>query len=124
MGLFKGRLIALLAFALVWSSAQCVALCANEPSANAGTASPEPPCYHHHTPNSQTPPSCSNQQLPQADAPRPLLALTSNASHAAINVAVVSSIQISLPTAARTLPTLDVLWPPGLAVPPVVILRI
>jgi hypothetical protein len=124
MGLFKGRLIALLAFTLVWSSAQCVALCANEPSASAGTGSAEPPCHHHNTPNSQTPASCSYQQLPQADVPRHLPALTSNAGLAVIDVAVVSLIQVQLLTAAPTLPMLDVLWPLGFAVPPVSVLRI
>ncbi len=125
MDVLKRGLIALLAFALVWSSAQCLAACANESSASAGTASTEPPCHRHHAPNSQTPASCSNQQLPQADVPRPLLAPTSNASLATINaVAVVSLIQTPWLTAARSLPMLDVSWPPGLAVPPVVVLRI
>ena len=100
MGLFKGRLIAVLAFTLVWSSVQCVASCANEPSAGPATASTEPPC-HHHPPNGQTPASCSNQQLPQADGPRPLPELTSNASLAAIDAALVSYLQIPLLTAVR-----------------------
>jgi hypothetical protein len=121
--LFKARLIAVLAFTLMWSSAQCVAACANEPSASAGTASTEPPC-HHHAPSSQTPATCAKQQLPQADVRRPLEALTSIASLAAINVAGVPFIRFPLPAAACALPMLDVLWPPGLAVPPVVILRI
>jgi hypothetical protein len=123
MDLLRGRLIALLAFTLVWSGAQCVASCANEPSASAGTASTEPPC-HHHIPNSKTPASCSNQQLPQADVPRLSLALASHASLTAIHIGVVSFIQFPVLMNARPAPMLDVLWPPGLAVPPVAILRI
>lgn len=123
MAFFKGRLVALMAFALVWSSAQCVASCANGPSAGAGTASTEPPCHHHRGPSNQTSVYCS-QPLPQADVPLPLLALTSHAGIVAINVAVVPFIRIPPLTAAAALPMIDVLRPPGLAVPPVLVLRI
>lgn len=122
-GLFRGRLIALLAFVLVWTSAQCVALCANAPSTAAGTASSEPPC-HHRAPNSHTPMSCSSQQLPQADVPRSLLAPTSNTSLTAIDVAVVSFVQIPSLVASRAFPIPEVLRPPGIAVPPLVVLAI
>ena len=67
----KGRLIVLLAFALVWSSAQCAALCTVEPCRGAsGSTAGEPPCHHRHpAPANQIPAPCPHQVL-QADVPQ------------------------------------------------------
>ncbi len=118
---FKGRLIALLAFTLVWSSAHCMALCANQfPASGAGT---ELPCHQHH-PDNRIPASCSYPQLAQADVPRPALVLIPSAGVTAMHGAFSTLITIPLPPVARALPMLDVTWPFDLVAPRFGVLRI
>jgi hypothetical protein len=58
--LSKGRLIVVLAFALVLASTQCAALCIVGPCTDTGTEpAGETPCHHQHeAPDNQTPAPC------------------------------------------------------------------
>ena len=69
--LFKGRLIVVLAFALVLASTQCAALCIVGPCTDAGSAPVgETPCHHQHqAPDHQVPAPCPHQTV-QADVPQ------------------------------------------------------
>lgn len=89
----KGRPVVLLAFALVWSSAQCAALCTVEPCRGAsGSTAGEPPCHHQHrAPANQVPAPCPHQLL-QADVPQ---------SFATTSAPLASVALMDVPTAAQ-----------------------
>lgn len=118
---FKARLIALLAVMLAWTSAHCLALCANELVASGAPG--KLPCHQHHH-NSRIPASCSYQQLPQADAPQPALVLAPSSDTAVADGTAWSLIMIPSPSTAHASPILDVSWRAALAVPFFVALRI
>jgi hypothetical protein len=87
----KGRLSALLVFALVLVNFQCAALCAAEPCNSIGTAqSPSPadvpPCHQHHeAPSQQAPAPCSHQLVVQAHTAQAPLTLVFTASFMAMD---------------------------------------
>jgi hypothetical protein len=112
--LSKGRLIVVLAFALVLASTQCAALCIVGPCTDAATTpAGEPPCHHQHeVPDNQTPAPCPHQTV-QADVPQAFAsALTSLDSIAAVDIPVVLTVEYSSISDAHFLPWLD-LSPPG-----------
>jgi len=126
MGLSKGKFIAMLAFALLWSSIECAALCATEPcTGQALPSSPtEPPCHRHHHPSNQTPASCQHQQLAQADVPQAFMTPAPHVNIAAMNVPVASYVEFPSPSGAYPLAPSAAFSPPDLAVVSSVILRI
>ncbi|MGH9678458.1 MAG: hypothetical protein ACRD4Y_00750 [Candidatus Acidiferrales bacterium] len=67
----KGRLILFLAFALVFSSTQCAALCVVTSCDDAGSVPADnSPCHHqHNSPDNQAPVPCPHQVV-QADVPQ------------------------------------------------------
>lgn len=118
----KTALIAVLASAMMWTAAQCVARCAGESNSRAGTASSMPPCHHKHAPGNQDQAHCSDQRLPQAEAPLPPLLMPVVAT-IAIHSSASPLISI-LSGSVTSLLTFEAFWPPGQAAPTLAVLRI
>ena len=100
----KGRLIALLAFAVVWSGVFCALLCL-EPAA--------PACQHCHAPRNPTSASCPIQvagEAPQANA-----ALDSERTAPASNGEVASPTESVMPRGADLVEYAALQHPLGLA---------
>jgi hypothetical protein len=112
--LSKGRLIVVLAFALVLSSTQCAALCIVGPCTDAATTpADETPCHHQHeTPDNQTPAPCPHQTI-QADVPQTFASALTSLDHvAAMDMPVALTGEFSPLPDAHFLPSHD-LSPPG-----------
>jgi hypothetical protein len=112
--LSKGRLILVLAFALVLASTQCAALCIVGPCTDAGSApAGETPCHHKdEAPDNQVPAPCPHQTV-QADVPQDFAsALTSLDNIAAMDMPVALTMEFSPLSDAHFLPS-DDLPPPG-----------
>jgi hypothetical protein len=115
MASFTGRLtVALLTLALIWSGAQCAALCDVQPSASTC-------CRHCQVPCKTASTACHIQPFEADLVPGFVMAyLTASATA----MYVVSPVEFLLPPDADAQPVLDVHWPPGLGAPPTIALRI
>src|SRR5579862_7657821 len=104
----RGRFIALLAFALVWSGRQCAALCFEPPPSA---------CGHCHIPCGPTSAPCQ-AQLVDADVPQ--ASMTTAAAAPTMNVMdspVASAAEFLLEPCADVLRQAVIPQPPGPAVP-------
>ncbi len=105
----SGKLILLLAVALIWSSIQCVATCV---TGDSSAASGVPPCHRHSAP-AQTASACPHE-ISVADAVAQITQFGS--IEGAFSLEPIASSALSLDSAATLAPE----W----SVPPLTILRV
>jgi hypothetical protein len=127
--LSQGRFLVLLAFTLVFTSTQCVALCVQELCSYLGvpsTSGPadELPCHHHHdAPGKQGPAAPCHHQTVQAEVPQGVATQAEIATAAPMVAPIILPAEYSSLLASNAQPS-DVWGPPGITALSSVVLRI